>query len=432
MNDRERMSTIPGIPGAGCATTLTLSVRATMRFLRVTVIAASIAIPGTGAGGPVASAQQLKIDSTGVRVVTFDPLGADARCSLGEEPTFYVGDDQGREETWFSRVLGVARLSDGSVAVADDWSSEVRIFDAAGRHIRSMGREGEGPGEFDHLWFMWRLPGDTLWVGDYRPWRYHLYSMTGEHIRTVTMDPFYANPSRGGGVLANRVSINVRLESSRRRDFRTPDAWHVEAHGPDGKLMGTLMTLPGRTFGPGSGGIFESPWFDASSSIDARGRTVAIANGLDPEVRVLDEDLRLRLIIRWDAPGREVTAAHIRSAREAARRQATEAGVSSLDRALLNSDRPAADVFPAVSSVVAGVDGTVWVWRYPWPAGVPGQSGAMAFGSDGDFVCYLPPTKKNYTVYEYGADYVLGVQEDELGVQHVAMFDLLRPAGPPR
>ncbi len=433
MIDRKRMNTDLGAPGAGCAPARTLSVGVAMRLPCIAVLAALITMLGSVVGGSAASAQEIEIDTTGVRIVSFDPLRSDAMCSLGEEPTFYVGDDEGSEELWFSRVLGLARLSDGSVAVADDASSEVRIFDADGIHIRSMGREGEGPGEFDHLWFMWRLPGDTLWVGDYRPWRYHLYAVTGEHIRTVTMDPFYENRSRAGGVLANGISINVRLEQARRRDFRTPDMWHVEAHGPDGKLLGTLMTLPGRTFGRGSSGIFESPWFDASSSIDVRGRTVATTNGVDPEVRVLDDELRLRLIIRWDAPGREVTAAHIRSAREAARRRAREAGeVSPLERGLLNSDRPAAETFPAVSSVIAGVDGTVWVWRYPRPGGLPGQSRVMAFGADGDFVCYLTHNKNNYTIYEYGADYVLGVQTDELGVPHVAMFDLLRPAVSPR
>ena len=150
------------------------------------------------------------------------------------------------------------------------------------------------------------------------------------------MDPFYENRSRAAACSRRHIDQR-RLEIAGRQDFRTPDTWHVEAHGPDGKLLGTLMTLPGRTFGRGSSGILEGPWFEASSSIDVKGHTVAIANGRDPEVRVLDHELRLRLIIRWDAPGREVTVAHIRSAREAARRQVREAGaVSPLERAYLN------------------------------------------------------------------------------------------------
>ncbi len=216
----------------------------------VAVAAALTLMLGIGCDDQPAPTPRIEIDSAGVRIVTIDPLASDAMCSLGEESTFYVGDSEDSDEQWFTRVLGVARLSDGSVAVADDHSMEVRIFDESGAHVRSMGREGEGPGEFKRLWLLWRLPGDTLWVGDYRPWRYQVYTSSGEWIRTVTMDPVYPNPTRGGGgVLANGLSINVRQESAATRDFNTPDKSHVEAHAPDGKLLGILATVRGRSFG---------------------------------------------------------------------------------------------------------------------------------------------------------------------------------------
>ena len=41
------------------------------------------------------------------------------------------------------------------------------------------------------------------------------------------------------------------------------------------------------------------------------------------------------------------------------------------------------------------------------------------------------PGGKDYTIWEFGADYVLGVHETDLGVQHVAMYDLERPVAPP-
>ena len=115
--------------------------RAAIRLPCATVITALIMVPGSRVGGTAASAQEIEIDTTGVRIVSFDPLSSDAMCSLGEEPTFHVGDDQSSEALWFSRVLGLARLSDGSVAVADDASSEVHGSPEAqipaGNHMKS-------------------------------------------------------------------------------------------------------------------------------------------------------------------------------------------------------------------------------------------------------------------------------------------------------
>lgn len=391
-----------------------------------------LALAASGCEDGTQASHRIEIDSAGTRIVAVDPLASDAMCSLGDEPTLFLGESEADEAQWFSRVIGLARLSDGSVAVADDYSGEVRLFDAAGTHLRSFGRLGEGPGEFSSLWLMWSLPGDSLWVGDYRPQRYHLYSATGEWIRTATLDPVYPDPTRGGGVLANGVSINVRDESPLRQDFTTPDTRHVEAHAPDGKLIGTLASPPGRTFGSfGEVNGFPyviSPWFDASASIGVAGRTIAIANGRDTEVRVLDDEMRLRLIIRWEAPVREVTAAHIRARRDTERQRAMEDGeLSPYEQINLNPERPAADVFPAVSSVQVGQDGSVWVWRYRRP-GESDQTGAMRFGPDGEFICHLSPEMDDYSIWEFGADYVLGTHTDELGVQRVAIYGLERPA----
>ena len=44
---------------------------------------------------------------------------------------------------------------------------------------------------------------------------------------------------------------------------------------------------------------------------------------------------------------------------------------------------------------------------------------------------HLPVEKEDYTVYEFGTDYVLGVHEDELGIHRVAMYGLERPTASP-
>ena len=54
----------------------------------------------------------------------------------------------------------------------------------------------------------------------------------------------------------------------------------------------------------------------------------------------------------------------------------------------------------------------------------------MAFETDGTFFCHLARTHTNFTPHEFGADYALGVEADELGVQTVAMYQLSQGSDP--
>ena len=377
-------------------------------------------------------APTIAIDSTGVEVVTSDPLGSDATCTLGEEPIFRVGDSEDEEEEWFSYVRGVARLSDGSVAIVDRTSAEVRIFDQTGRHLVSMGRSGEGPGEFRDPWKLWVLPGDTLWIGDYRPWRYNVFASDGEWVRAVLMQPPYPNPSRGGGVLDNGTSVNTLDERNRRGDFSRPDIRVIEAHGADGDRLGVLARLPNRHLGQTREAEALNFWmgklFDASPMIDAGGGTIALAHGQDPEVRLLDEEFRLRRIVRWSETDRQVTAGDVRAWRDnfiESRGGRNSPDWGRFDDPLVDPERPVADVFPAMSSVMIGRDGRVWVWPYQRPRAEPRRW--MVFEPDGAFLCHLRNDHTGLTASEMGADYFLGVHTGELGIQTVVMYRLHLP-----
>ena len=81
------------------------------------VIAVAVAAScGEGTGQEPA----LAVDTTGVDVVFSDPLGSDARCSLSAEPVLSLGTGQGDAPYRFEGVRGVARLSDGSIAVMNN------------------------------------------------------------------------------------------------------------------------------------------------------------------------------------------------------------------------------------------------------------------------------------------------------------------------
>ena len=372
-------------------------------------------------------------DSAGVQIVTSNPLASDATCSLSEEPVFAVGEEGGDESFLFSEVIGLGRLSDGSVAAIDRRSNEIRVFADDGRHLRSMGGSGEGPGEFSNAWFLWVLPGDTLWAGDWRPWRYNVFTSAGEFVTAVPMTPPYPNSSQWGGVLDNGVSVNVRNGGPVEPSFVIPDTLIVEAHDTDGRLVSTIARVPdvahgmtGKSEALGINLVLR-PLFAGRAMADAAGTRVAIGHGGSPEVRLLDSAFQLRRIVRWSDPGREITPADVREWRDnyaESRGGRNSDRWSQFDDVRVDPEIPAADFFPAFTYIMLGRDGRLWVLPYQRPG--QDRRNFMAFQSDGTFVCHLtqPPS---FNVHEFGADYALGVEVDELGVQTVAMYRLSHP-----
>ncbi len=374
--------------------------------------------------------ESIAIDSLGVQIVKSDPASSDATCTISEEPVLIIGEDEEDDNQWFTLIRGMGRLSDGSVVAVDRRTAEVRIFDETGRHLLSMGSSGEGPGEFLNPFILWITAGDTLWVGDYRPWRYNVFTAQGQFVRRVSLSPAYLNPSHAGGVLDNGYTVNARSDWVARENFSVPDTLIVEVHDPSGELVGSLARIPDRT----SGTVKEDPdfWlyplFQSLAEVDARGSTIVLAHGNEPEVRVLDDEFNLRTIIRWVEPDREVTSADVRAWREDYVERRTQGGSSDLgqnDNARISRDRPVAEVFPAMSSVVIGRDGRIWVRLYDRPRE---DRGWLSFGADGEFICHL--VQLPGSVWEFGADYVLLLHDSELGVETVRMHRLKNPDTP--
>lgn len=84
--------------------------------------------------------------------------------------------------------------------------SGIRVHDAEGRPIRTIGRAGEGPGEFrspGNIGFL----GDTLWVYDGRTFRFTLFDADGALIESrgfpVDLGEPGRNPPRPSGMLSD-------------------------------------------------------------------------------------------------------------------------------------------------------------------------------------------------------------------------------------
>ena len=112
-------------------------------------------------------------DSAGIEIIESLSPAWDAGSSwtVAGTPEIVLGgfddmiDADSAHLVW--RIGDVVALSDGRIAFLSRGEKNVLVFESSGTFLRSIGRVGQGPGEFrnpDHLQV---LPGDTLVVWDF-------------------------------------------------------------------------------------------------------------------------------------------------------------------------------------------------------------------------------------------------------------------------
>ena len=105
--------------------------------------------------------------------------------TVGQTPAVSIGGVDDRPDYLVYGVVGATRLSDGRIAVALQRSSEVKYFDPRGRHLKTAGGDGDGPGEFRAPTALLPWPvGDTMGVWDARQRRVTLFDSAGNPGRS--------------------------------------------------------------------------------------------------------------------------------------------------------------------------------------------------------------------------------------------------------
>ena len=93
------------------------------------------------------------------------PMWTDSdHWSVVEELRLGTIEDIGPE--MFGRVLDFELDPLNRIWVFEGQAQELRVFDSAGRHVRTIGRKGEGPGEFNQVIGMEWGPDGHMWLVD--------------------------------------------------------------------------------------------------------------------------------------------------------------------------------------------------------------------------------------------------------------------------
>lgn len=128
-----------------------------------------------------------------IRVVEYAPVPLEERAQTIEWAEELVIGDRGDTDPRyaFGRPRDVTVDARGQIYVVDMQAASVRVFDASGEYLRELGREGQGPGEFQDPRSVGSI-GDEVIVGASRNARWSHFDLDGNHIDDFSY-PIYDN-----------------------------------------------------------------------------------------------------------------------------------------------------------------------------------------------------------------------------------------------
>lgn len=112
-------------------------------------------------------------------------------------PELRIGSETRGPEYQFTKLDFVAVHGD-HVYVAQRGTDDIRVFGSDGAFRRTIGRKGQGPGEFESIWSM-GVSGDSVWLIDVDLRRLTFFTPDGSLIATVPFDP--VPPTLGEGLM---------------------------------------------------------------------------------------------------------------------------------------------------------------------------------------------------------------------------------------
>jgi hypothetical protein len=157
-----------------------------------------------------------------------------------------IGASHGAPEYQFGRISNYQVLSDGRIVVLDGMERHLRFFSSDGRYERTVGREGQGPGEFGSGAVWLNLgPGDTLVVLDRANRRGNVIAPDGTWLESFSTEPragYYNFGWRSSSATGRLMSTHSPIPQS---DGTLSDTLDIMlARGVHGAILDTLARVP--------------------------------------------------------------------------------------------------------------------------------------------------------------------------------------------
>lgn len=410
-------------------------------MLKIARILVAAAIICACASEPRPPEEYTTRDSAGVLVVSATaPLHADGEWSVSETPDLVIGANPTDESAQFTNIRQALTLSDETIAVTDVRTYSIRLFDRHGRHIRTIGREGGGPGEFSDDPVLAVADGDTIVAWDAWAPRMSWFDADGSLLRERDMrEPLLATGLgrwRGtdwwhlrpdGALLASRI-----WWSSERIALDTLDYRPIFV-GNDGV---PIVDYPERIAGynvyviRGDGMRVGVPHPHAPKSALAlapRPLTLAVSEPDSWQITLYDDAARPHTIIRLAVPRLPVPSGFSERECEDLRDRERRTGVTAAEMRNALDGVAIPDSLPAIAELIWSRTGELWVARntgdddpsVTWDVVAP----------NGQWLATTRVPVAAGHVLEIGPGSILTASRDELDVPVLKRYRLVRGAG---
>jgi len=374
-------------------------------------------------------------DSAGITIVENDHTRPrwTTPWVLSEEPVLRIGSVEEDTTQLLYRVTDTRRLRDGRVLVVNAGSAEVRIYSAEGQLLQTLGRRGEGPGEFRSPWNAYPLQGDSILIIDlYR--EVAIFDSDGIFAREFDLN-------LPEGLLGGESAEPVDQFGDGSLLFRGHSVYDPSRQGVgrnvvpmlriplDGTLAGSLGDFLDQTNHYGQ--PHRDYAFGAWAKEAAADSTMWYGPGDRFELGEVALDGTVLKLVRLNRPARPITEADRDRYREDYSKQMDvwNPGRGEEYWRRMADDALFPDSFPVHHQLETDPLGNVWVQDYRSMLSVtPVDRVWSVFDAKGAYLGEVV-VPGGLTVHDIGETHLMGKWTDDLGIEYVHVYEIEKPLG---
>lgn len=306
-------------------------------------------------------------DSAGIAIVTIttDPASL-PEWYLDSVPQVTIRTAGDLE---FGRLQRAVWMEDGTIAALDDRPEAIHLFDSTGLWLRSLGRRGDGPGEFRSASSL-SAAGDSLYLYSRTQGRLSVFHVADGFARSVSFGDWRLAPGSVWAVGPDRLRT-VRTTFDTIPPSGPPPhlfAMHTTVRPADGSgtPLGPEFHYPNRPeieYGDLGGSLYFWP----HPVLSASGSGIVWGPGDTHRLTVFDSTLTPVREIRWMIPPEPLRRSEVDSTREFLREawRSMPNGYGERVLALVFDDRFIPQVRPALGRVLVDDADRIWIARFP-------------------------------------------------------------------